>query len=35
MGGGRESQSASKWDALQATSSEHELQSIKTEVYDG
>lgn len=35
MGGGRGSQSASKWDALQAMSSEPELQSITTELYDG
>lgn len=34
MGGGRASQSASKWDALQPVSSEHELQSIITEPYD-
>lgn len=34
MGGGRVSQSASKWDALQPMSSEHELQSIITEPYD-
>lgn len=33
MGGGRASQSASKWDALQPMSSEHELQSIITEPY--
>lgn len=34
MGGGRARQSASKWDALQPMSSEHELQSIITEPYD-
>lgn len=34
MGGGRVSQSASKWDALQPMSSVHELQSIITESHD-
>lgn len=32
--GGWAGQSAPKWDALQAMSSEHELQSIKREPYD-
>lgn len=34
IGGGRASQSASKWDALQPMCPEHELQSIITGLYD-